>query len=349
MPSAYSRAAQADPANAQAAAGVERVRAKLQPATTGLVVDAGLTYATNPRELPSSERGRGGRLISDGTQDIGLSLTDNRTIQGIRWRTLADAHVQIQDRAHELSFGTLSVISGPMFQLKQDLWLHVAPGLSAAALDNLFLYSDASLNATLSTLHDGLTQSLTARVAWRDVNHADIQGTSGIVVDVVGRLTAALNLVPGDIVFAMPHARFSEPMGGAPPGVRVPVIAAGGPGGNQLIGFTELHPFNDPVFIGDYTQAGGRLAYYFPILGSRVYLGAGVSYWHRWYDLNVIDAPGTKRRDDYLEPSAHLVFPDVLASAFDLRFDYRYEHNLSNDRVQGYENHVAGVRVVRRY
>jgi hypothetical protein len=60
-------------------------------------------------------------------------------------------------------------------------------------------------------------------------------------------------------------------------------------------------------------------------------------------------ATGEGRRDLYLEPTAHIIFPDLLAPHVDVRADYRLEDNLSNDTYRDFLNHVVGVRVVGRF
>ena len=100
-------------------------------------------------------------------------------------------------------------------------------------------------------------------------------------------------------------------------------------------------------------EVGGRMAYYFPIDRGRIFLGAGIGLFQRWYDEkidNVFNFPADKdRRDFYVEPTAHLILPNLIAPNVDLRFDYRFEGNYSNDVTRDYENHVAGTRVVGRF
>ncbi len=58
---------------------------------------------------------------------------------------------------------------------------------------------------------------------------------------------------------------------------------------------------------------------------------------------------GEKRSDIYVEPTAHLIFPNLVAPNVDFRADYRLEHNDSNDASRDFNDHVAGIRVVGRY
>jgi hypothetical protein len=135
-----------------------------------------------------------------------------------------------------------------------------------------------------------------------------------------------------------------------------------------------------PLFPGDFTEAGGAISYYLPLFRGRAFVGAGISAYQRWYDElagGPVPEPGSeelpeldKRRDTYVEPTAHLILPNLLGHNVDLRVDYRYEHNQSNghsptsttfpgesdppvvatvERSADFENHVAGVHLVGRF
>jgi hypothetical protein len=54
----------------------------------------------------------------------------------------------------------------------------------------------------------------------------------------------------------------------------------------------------------------------------------------------------TKRRDLYLEPTAHVILPRLIAPKLDLRFDYRFENNHSNDDSREFNNQVVGFTIV---
>jgi len=60
-------------------------------------------------------------------------------------------------------------------------------------------------------------------------------------------------------------------------------------------------------------------------------------------------ATSEKRRDLYVEPTAHVVFPRLFGPKLDLRLDYRLEDNFSNDDSREFRNHVAGFRVVGNF
>ena len=68
-----------------------------------------------------------------------------------------------------------------------------------------------------------------------------------------------------------------------------------------------------------------------------------------WLQGGVQIATDEKRRDLFVEPTAHLIFPNLIAPNIDFRADYRFEDNFSNDDSRDFQNHVAGVRVIGRF
>lgn len=326
---AYTRAYQADPNNVEALEGLNRARARLSPRVTSVTVNIGGTYTSNARQLPSSQRGATYGLVQDGVFDANVTVTDERTINDRRWRTTAVALTQLESRASELNIGYVEAYTGPIHYFNPELWLHISPGASMAWIDNKHLFTEAALKLTLNTMRDGLLQSIVAKVGWRDVNNEPFSASDGLVVDVYGRFRAKPRLLPGDLFYFSPHYRYSKP--------------------DDPANYADPSIYSRPVFIGDYHEAGMRFAYYFPVRSATVWLGAGFTYYHRWYGQNVAFDFTQKRDDDYIEPTAHVILPDFFGKNFDLRFDYRYERNFSNDPNESFENHVAGARVSRRF
>ena len=65
--------------------------------------------------------------------------------------------------------------------------------------------------------------------------------------------------------------------------------------------------------------------------------------------LGVPIATAERRRDLYVEPTAHAIFPRLLEPNTDVRADYRLEDNFSNDGHRDFQNHVTGIRVIGRF
>lgn len=317
---AYERALARNPTNRKLRRAYRRTKRRLQPSVTEWTLKTGVSWASNPRQLPASDA----RHESDATFDLDLLLFDERTVAGHRWRSLGRVSTQIQNDVGDLTDAVTSFSTGPVFELGEHSRLHVAPGIAVAWLDEDWLYHDAQVKLTFETLYRGATQSITASIAHRETN-SDFLGEDGVIAQVSGRFATYDKLRQGDAFYFLPRLRYSEP---------------GGAGPDRI--------FSSPLFPGDYVEAGGRSVYYTPVARGRAIVGAGLGVYHRSYDQNV--AFQTNDREDWLlQPTAHLIFPKIKGTKFDLRVDYRYENNDSNDRFEDFDNHVIGARTVRRF
>lgn len=389
---ALERVVLSSPGDTEAQAEFDRLRNKLMPSVTKVTVTVGANYASNPRQLANSASTLDESNVllpgspfslrhqQDATFDAKVAITDERTLGSLRWRSLALASGQFQGDVTSLNTQTLAVESGPVFQLTPDIWLHVAGGGAVVWLDQQKLYDDASASLTLGGLYKGLTQSVTARFTWRDASLnigeldefedgviEDLNANSARIFDLQGRFVASPSLTTGDLFYFEPHLQVSRN------------------DGNPTVTFSQFFSpdmvLQRPLFPGDFTQLGAAVSYYYPLFRGRAFVGAGVEVYQRWYDesSSAIGAVGIcnpdcwnpswtevhagNRSDTYVEPSAHLILPNLFAANIDLRFDYRYEHNASNASTvtidpddgsvvkasDSYENHVAGAHVVGRF
>lgn len=340
---ALERALAADPDNPELFAEYERLRRKLLPAATAVTVQMGLNYASNPREVVNSSPDK----ESDGIVDGAATVEDERTIAGVRMRSIAYAAGQWNFEINELSTGRVSAASGPVMRLSQDTWLHVAPGMAVAWLDGMQMYTEASAAITVGGVYRGLTQSVTARYGWREGGDNSLDYPDASVFEILGRFVISPSLVKGDYLYMQPSFRLSNPDNDQAGQEQIPTVL-----GPLTLVTRDLSPF-------DYTEWGGRVSYLFPIDNRRVYLGFGISVYDRNFDTYTLDslwlqggvqiATDEKRRDLFVEPTAHLIFPNLIAPNIDFRADYRFEDNFSNDDSRDFQNHVAGVRVIGRF
>lgn len=339
---AIERALAGNPADPALRAEYERLRRKMLPTVTVATVQAGLSFASNPREVGSASP----RRRSDGIADAGVALEDERTLGDMRWRSRAVASVQLDRSTSDLNTGRLTVETGPVFSLSKEVWLHIAPGATGVWLDGRRLYDEVSSAATFGTVLNGLTQSVTFRFGWRRGNE-EIAVSDSRVFTVEGRLVMSPSLFAGDYFYLQPRYHLSSPLNQPPSSVLM----------DTVIGFdTAVSRDLSPLAFSEW---GARATYLFPLLGGKVFLGAGVAVYDRSYDSFVLDpsalalgvpvATNQKRKDLYVEPTAHVIFPQLLGPKLDFRLDYRFEDNHSNDSYRDFQNHVVGVRVIGRY
>ena len=316
---AYERLLSMDPTNKQVRREYNRIKNRLLPNVTSVTVDIGLDYATNPLQLPSFFKDE-----DDFTVSGGLQLFDERTVFDHRWRTVGFARGQVQFDISQLNDAQGSIWTGPVFNLDTKTRLHIAPGTGVAFLDDQYLWYDALTRVTLERIVGGATQTISTLVDYRTTNDS-FDGSDGWLVEVEGNFSVHQKIFPGDSLYVLPRFRYSEPTGSGPGRV-----------------------FSRPLFPGDFIEYGSRAAYFVPVLNNKMVLGGGFGAYYRDYDQNV--AFSTEKREDwYLEPTAHVIFPSLISAQTDLRADYRFEYNDSNDRTEEFENHVVGMRAVRRF
>lgn len=158
----------------------------------------------------------------------------------------------------------------------------------------------------------------------RDTN-SKLAGEDGLIVQLNGRFIRANIFKPGDTLYFLPRLQVSYPSG-----------------------FGSERVFKSALIPGDFVEYGGRVVYYKPVAGKRAFLGAGIGVYRRAYNQNAALAV-KDRRDVMVEPSAHLIVPKIRGSKMDLRVDYRFEHNDSNDPAEDFGNHVVSAKTVRRF
>ena len=318
--SAYERILAHDPNNREARRAYQKVKIALQPKVTAFTLTTGLTFESNPRQVPGSST----EQDSDVSFDASLLMYDERSLAGRRWRTLGRAGGHLLAENNDLNDAYVSIATGPVFEISKKTKLHIAPGAAIGVLDGDWLYHDGLVRIALERRNKGNGQSVTTTVKYRDTN-SSFKGDDGLIVQVDGRFLFTSRIKQGDALYFLPRFQYSEPGGNGPGRV-----------------------FQSAVFPGNFIEYGGRVVYYAPVANKRVYLGAGFGIFQRDYDQNV--AFGTKNRSDLtLVPTAHVLVPNIRGSKFDLRLDYQYQSNDSNDALEDYDNHVISASTVRKF
>jgi len=56
-----------------------------------------------------------------------------------------------------------------------------------------------------------------------------------------------------------------------------------------------------------------------------------------------------RRRDFLVIPGAAVVFPNLFAYRRDLRIEYKFQHDHSNDPTQSFNDHIVAATVAARF
>jgi hypothetical protein len=77
--------------------------------------------------------------------------------------------------------------------------------------------------------------------------------------------------------------------------------------------------------------------------------GVNVAISQRNYRTDIVVATGEGREDTIFSPGASLTFPNLFAYQTDLRFDYRYLMDHSNDVTKRFNDHIVTASIISRF
>ena len=313
---AYERILLNDPDNFDAKIGMMRVRRALQPAFTLVTAEIGAVYQSNPLYyLPNGK----GEWLGQGS----LALRDERHLAGQRWRTTGVLAGQVHGRYGDLNYGYVGGESGPVFDLYPGLSFTPSIGGAAAYFNDRFYYGEGSVSGTFEGATDGAYRALRLRAAYRSYDDF-FPSQEGFYVEARGRIATPNVLGDGSVAIVSPWLVWSDISGTVT---------------NALV--TEIQP-------GAYTEWGGRIEI-FKAANEWLTLGASLSVARRDYRTDVVVATGGKREDTLIAPGATILFPGFFYKQADLRLDYRFLRNDSNDDTRKFEDHLVSATVVKRF
>lgn len=317
---AYERAARANPDSAAARRGFARIRRLLSPTSTRFRLEVGGSGAT----VDQSDM-LGFDDFDEAVGDARLSMVDERTVGGVRLRSELEAAGVLRSGDAREDQARLRGWSGPVATLGADVDLHLAAGASVRWRDEAFRSVGVGARARLSTLFQGREQLFVVAIERREIHEDGVDFEDGWIASARASLTTGGLAFVGDQLFLTPSVRWSRPDddGAGPPDQA----------SDDVLGFAEY---------------GARIAYFAPAFDGRVVFGVGAEAYDRFYERNRRDAD-ERRRDLRTAATAHVVFPDVFLQTVDLRLDYRFESDFSNDNVEDRSEHVGGGRIIWRF
>jgi hypothetical protein len=311
---AYERVLINDPANQAGKDGLQRVRRIIEPAVTLTTLEAGAVGESNP--LHSADPSE---IEGDVFAFARARIRDERPLDTYRWRTILGVYGELHASETQLNYGNVDVETGPLIDLAGTMMaFRPALGAGAAYFDGRFYYWDVNASATLEGYLQGAHQWVKLRGGYRDFDPS-FTTTSGFYADLTGRL-ALQNIIHDDDVFSIsPKLRWSD-IDGLPQD-----------------GGDEFAP-------GLYVEAGATFEYS-KVINEGLTAALNFRLNQRWYE----DIGGGPREDFLLSPGAAIVFTGALGPQADIKLDYRYELNNSNDSDHDWDNHVIKLGVsIRR-
>jgi hypothetical protein len=313
--SAYERVLVNDPGNAEALAGLQRVRRRLQPDTTQFVAELGAIGETNPRYLPSGARAEVQGLAT-------LAMRDERTLADVRWRTTAAAYGLVHSNERDLDYGYFGAATGPVLDFIPGVLFHPALGGAATYFDGRFFYSEAAAMATFEDNWQGLYRAVRFRGAFREYD-SFWPSRRGFYADAVGKFS--FRLTAQDLLIVSPWVRWSDINGSV---VTTPLLI-------------DVEP-------GAYIEGGGKFELYHGVF-EWLLLGANVTLYERFYRSDIVGSLTERRHDFVVIPGAAVVFPNLLGFHRDLRLEYKFQRDFSNDPTIRFNDHIVAATVAARF
>jgi tetratricopeptide (TPR) repeat protein len=320
---AYERVLATDPNNAEAKAGLERVRVRILPTVTELFTEFGGGWDSNPHQVPF---GRG--------SDLGLfgrvSFRDERSLWDTRWRTTALVVGNVYKDSGDLGYAYGSAAFGPVYAVSPTFTMHPALGGAVSYFDHHLFYSEGFASLLFEGQANGWVQTYRFRGGFREFDNF-WPATQGFFADATAKLAKPEVLVPGDLFIISPWVRWS------------------GVGGAFAVNTPNIFVGND-VQLGRYVEAGARVEY-FMTLADWLVAGASFAYNERDYarSMLIFSSGSFSRKDHIYSPGATLIFRHVLPIPGDIRLDYRYERDNSNDAFSSYTDHIVTLTYARRW
>ncbi len=319
---AYERVLAHDPNNAEAKSGLERIRVRILPAVTEIFTEFGAGWDSNPHQVPAGRR-------SDADLFGRVSVRDERNLWDTRWRTTGLFVGNLYRESSDLDYGYASAAIGPVYAVGPSFTMHPAIGGTVSYFDHHLFYSEAFTSLIFEGYQGGMVQTYRLRGGFRDFDNF-FPASQGFFADATAKFAKPELLVPGDLFIFSPWVRWS------------------GVGGAFLVNTPTVGASND-VQLGRYGEGGARVEYYMT-LADWLVAGANFSFNQREYAKSPLSTGGfLKRRDDIYSPGASLIFRHVLSVPGDIRLDYRYERDNSNDPMSSYTDHIVTLTYARRW
>jgi hypothetical protein len=319
---AYERVLAHDPNNAEAKSGLERIRVRILPAVTEIFTEFGAGWDSNPHQVPTGRR-------SDADLFGRVSVRDERNLWDTRWRTTGLFIGNLYRESSDLDYGYASAAVGPVYAVGPSFTMHPAIGGTVSYFDHHLFYSEAFTSLIFEGSQGGMVQTYRLRGGFRDFDNF-FPASQGFFADATAKFAKPELLVAGDLFIFSPWVRWS------------------GVGGAFLVNTPTVGVSND-VQLGRYGEGGARVEYYMT-LADWLVAGANFSFNQREYAKSPLSTGGfLKRRDDIYSPGASLIFRHVLSVPGDIRLDYRYERDNSNDPMSSYTDHIVTLTYARRW
>lgn len=313
----YERILINDPGNDAARRGLDRIRRAIEPSWTNLTLSTGVGYNSNPLQRPDTAS-RPGSVFGL----IDARFRDERPLGWWRWRTELFGGGRLYEKTHQMSNGYVGGEVGPLLPVAGRAAVRPIVIAGYRWLDSSDLYGEIGGGVEVEGRFQGALQALRLAAVWRDYGE-DWSSDSGPVVDLAARFSRPALFFDNDALFIRPRVRWSD------------------------VGSNPVPNLPTQFEVGKYWEIGGRIDYRIAWTDV-ITTGIGAALYQRWF-ADPYTAGSDDRADTYFAPGVNIIFSDLLTDAVDLRFDYTYQMQTSNDPSREFDAHLVTGRVVGRF
>lgn len=316
---AYERILINDPSNEEARRGYERVRRAIEPGYTVTRLELGARWDSNALDANSDFFN-----IEDSTTYYGkLMIANEHEFFGRRWRSILNLNVEDNADIDSLDYDFLGVQTGPIFYAGPHLAVLPAIGGGVAWLGGDHYYDEINLGVSVEGRVSGASYWARLRGGYRDYDPdaSSFFGAiaeSGTYAELQAGLTKPHLFTARDTLLVSPFVRWSDIDGSV----------------FDFWIFDDLSP-------GKYIEYGADVNYNYQI-SDHVQASVGALVRER-------DFSGNDRGDTYVSPQASLTLQRLLPCDCDLKLQYRYRNNDSNDFLADYHADQVALSLTTRF
>jgi hypothetical protein len=322
---AYERILINDPSNQEARRGYERVRRTLEPGYTVARLETGVRWDSNPHDINPDFSFFFFGEPQEGTTYYGkLMVANEHAFGATRFRTTLNLEADETPDIPDIRYEYIGLQTGPLLYLGPHIAALPAIGVSSSWVAGDHYYDEVNASFGMEGRAGGSSYWWRLRGGHRDYDHDTPFFFSGPIAEdgnyyefTAGYLRPRTFGERGTLSIA-PFARWSDMKGDT----------------FDFFIFDDLSP-------GKYLEYGADVNYDYQ-LGDHVEASIGTLARKR-------DFRDSSRADMYLSPQASVTLQRIFPCNCDLRFQYRYRNNDTNDDLYDYRANQFSLALTTRF
>lgn len=320
---AYERILINDPTNEEARRGYERIRRQIEPGYTVSRVEVGARYDTNAVNANADVLFVDPDELEATTYYARLLVANESEFMGRRWRSTLNIDLEETPDIDALDYQYIGVQTGPILYAGPHLAVLPAIGASTSWLGGDSYYTEGNLSVTVEGRMSGASYWARGRVGYRDYDESNSFFSStvtenGMYAEIQSGVTKPRLLLERDSLQVAPFVRWSDIDGSA----------------------FSFWLFDD-VYPGKFLEYGVDVNYNYQFT-DRIQGSVGALIRER-------DFRQSSRDDTYISPQASVTFGGMLPCSCDVRLQYRYRDNDSNDVQADYDADQVSLSLLARF